>query len=526
MLQFEQKFTVPSGYLEQFYEAERTFLHHRVFCPLQKKLVYVTELEHGMKEQDMPYLGSNVSPEIAIGVACGELDPTTKKPIRMNTATSSRSMPDLHRRPTFASANDLKPSKSIDNFFKPKRQPLAELDPNSLTPSPSQQRLLNLHRNTSWEARPVSSAPQLRRSTSGLLIPGREALSNRHSERSSFLERAAALSKFQPSKRTRLCSDIDVSPSEKESQSPFFAGRPEPSPCIRKKGKTKKARRSDDSVGDIFQELEESGAIPTDTSIVPISQPSSSERSTSDGFAFAETRETGACETPVRQRINLSQSTMSQTVSVVSVGVKDDPEDFQDLVEIHVKQLNSLRSTFAYQSPERQAIALQQLSPPSESRETKAQGEPQMEKQSTRENKGKLSEAATRPQQSVRGLPLQKTFGKQTSSQQAAALKSLGQSQSSAQKVNLGLAALNSALRIQPQHRPLTPLEQLGKRALTKSTLPAPPTSQVADVPPKGSEDLLVPASEDEGSDLSEVDGAMPARKIIDLNRFAFTAGA
>jgi exonuclease 1 len=533
MLQFEQKFTVPSGYLEQFYEAERTFLHHRVFCPLQKKLVFVTELESGMKEEDMPYLGNNVSPETAIGVACGELDPMTKKPIRVNAATSSRSMPDLHRRQTIASANDLKPSKSIGNFFKPKRQPLAELDPNSLTPSPSQQRLLNLHGNTSWEARPFSSAPQLRRSNSGLSVPAREAaFPDRQNERSSFLERAATLSKFQPSKRTRLCSDIDVSPSGKDTQSPFFAAASEPSPSIRKRNKTKKARRSDieifsdDSIDDIFHDLQESEANAAAISIVPGTQTHNSESRDNQGLALAQTSITGVCDTPIRQTINIPQSTISQSTPVISISAKDDPEDFQDLVEIHVKQLNNLRNTFAYQSPERQAAALQQLSPSSDLPKSVSQEEPIIGDQATEENTVRPFQETTRPQRSLSGQPLQKTFGKQSSSQQAAALNSLGQSQSSTQKVNLGLVAQNSAFHLGTQQRPLTPLEQLGKRALKKPTILTPPTSQVAAGTAKGSEDLLVPNSEDDASELSEVDEAMPARKVIDLNRFAFTAGA
>ena len=533
MLQFEQKFTVPSSYLEQFHEAERTFLHHRVFCPLQKKLVFVTELENGMKEEDMPYLGKNVSPETAIGVACGDLDPMTKKQIQVNAPNSSRSMPNLHRRQTLASAHDLKPNKSIDNFFKPKRQPLAELDPNSLTPSPSQQRLLDLHRNTSWEARPVSSAPQLRRSSSGLQGRGHEeAFPDRQNERFSFLERAATLSRFQPVKRTRLCSDIDVSPSGNDSQSPFFAENSDPSPSIRRRGKTKKARRSDieifsdDSVADIFQDMQESESNVANISIVPVSPPNNSEVHTNEAFSVAENPVTEVCDTPIRQKIHVPRHETPKSTSVTSVSVNDDPEEFRDLVECHMKQLHSLRNTFAYQSPERQAAALQYLSPPSVALQPNMQDGPKVEKQSTAEGTLESNQESAKTRRSLDRPSLHKTFGKKSSYQQTVALKSLGQTQSSTQKVKLGLAALNSPVHHEPQQRSLTPLEQLGKRALKKSALQTAATGKRPEVASRGSEDLLVPNSEDEASELSEIDDGRIASEVLDFKRFAYTAGA
>lgn len=543
MLQFEQKFVVPPSYLERFYEAERTFLHHRVFCPLEKKLVFFTEPGDGLKEEEMPYLGKDVDSTIAIGVACGDLDPMTKKQILMNTASMTRSMPDLHRRQTIASATDLKPSKSIDNFFRPKRQPLAELDPNSLTPSPSQQRLLNLHRNASWEARPVSSAPQLRRSNS--VLPGPSQV---HSiEQSSFLQRAATLSTFQPTKRTRLCSDVDVSPSGKDGRSPFFAAEPEPSPSIRKRGKTKKARLSDieifsdDSIAEIFQDMPDD-SLP---SARPNQADSQGREPTNDKVVVA-TPVTKFRDSPIRQKIEIPQLSVLQTTSVISVSASDDAEEFQDLVEIHVKQLNNLRNTFAYQSPEKQTTLLRRLSPPNNVSQGIKQGESRAEKPSTRNRLLDASQPIPRPKQSQPKASLHKTFGTQTSHQQAAALKSLGQSQSSAHKVKLGLAALDSIGAVESQQRPLTPLQQLGQRALHRSSNPSftgsdPSTVSlpVPDAAPEevgvaiekavevnfvGSEDLLVPNSEYEGSELSEVDGVESVRRNGDFSRFAFTA--
>lgn len=585
MLQFEQKFIVPKGYLEKFYEAERTFLHHRVFCPLERKLVLFTQLEHNMREEDMPYLGEYVDPEIAIGVACGDLDPMTKKRIPINVATASRSMPDLHRRQTIASASDLKPSKSIDNFFKPKRQPLAELDPNSLTPSPSQQRLLNQHRNASWEARPVSSAPQLRRTTS--VLPGSgptQAAQTQSSQRTSFLERAATLSTFQPSKRTRLCSDVDVSPSGRDVRSPFFTSKPEQSPLLRKKGQTKKARRSDmeifsdDSVADIFQDMQQLERSSLGRPVVSINQPERQERQPSEGSPTITASIKPICDTPARATIKVPQSPLSQTKSIVHITASDDAEEFHDLLDVHVKQFNNLQSTFAYQplakqkaalqwlspskdvpqqlsnlqSPlgcqprEKQVAALQRLSPPHAAAQSAHQGQVVGERQLSEEGTVRHSNEATKHTRNESSLD--KTFGRQSPVQQATALKSLGQTQTPAEKVKLGLEALDSAAPSGTQQRPLTPPQQLSQRALHKrpsrvsnsdalvlvpnaiagditAGLP-PPRSEVLQSNVQGSEDLLVPNSEDEASELSGIDEVKAVRTNLDLTRFAFTANA
>jgi exonuclease 1 len=532
MLQFEQKFTVPTSYLEHFYEAERTFLHHRVFCPQERKLVLFTELEEGMKVEDMPFLGKDVIPTIAIGVACGDLDPMTKERILVSVATSTRSMPDLYRRQSLAFASELKSSKSIDNFFKPKRQPLAELDPNSLTPSPSQQRLLSLHRN----------------STS--FVPGRGQEQSR--ERSSFLERAGTLSTFQPSKRTRLCSDVDVCPSGKDGRSPFFSTKPESSPSIRKGGKIKKARLSDieifsdDSVADIFQDMEEFEANPVDVSISPVDQP--------DRSVTKSNRKPNATANPVkkvhgspnRQTVRVPHSTTPLTTSTISVSANNDPEIFQALLESHVEQLNSLRNTFACQSPENQTAALQGLNPPNDiSRPTK-EVEINAQKPPTKGVIPRQNHGLARPDESQNTASLNKTFGTQSPYQQAAALRSLGKTQSSAQKMKLGLSALESAARLDVKQRPLTPLQQLGQRALHKSRTPnstsggqspvlrstpgsaraetKPPINEVLEANAQGSEDLLVPNSEDEASELSEIDGVKPVRQNLDLATFVFNA--
>jgi exonuclease 1 len=572
MLQFEQKFIVPNGYLEQFYEAERTFLHHRVFCPSEKKLILFTDLEDGMKEEGMLYLGADVIPATAIGVACGDLDPMTKQHIRLSVARYSRSAPELYRRQTLASADDLKPSKSLDNFFKPKRQPLAELDPNSLTPSPSQQRLLQLHRDASWEARPVFSAPQLRRTTSALPSLDQQGLPRQSAERLSFLERAATRSTFQPPKRIRLCSDVEISPSGRDGQSRFFANEPEPSPSMRKTGKTKKARRSDieifsdDSVADIFQDMHESSAGSTQN--MPEAHPSTLARTPSPKSPHAGatpvTAEFRVPDSACRTRSGNMEANISANEadevsptmlsprkppkpSVVVVSADDNSEHFEDALESHVQQLNSLRNTFAYQPTDRQSAALKGLSPPVQKVDKANVGTTSFIVQPSQGRSAVHLTAATKPKQSQDRPSLSRTFSSQSSSQQIVALKSLGQKQSPLQKVELGFAALEpSSSRTGGRRTLSTPLQRLGQRALSSTSelhntvsiapvtvFPADPGTTAEYETAKdgatttkvqGSEDLLVPNSEDESSEVSEVENIPVKKPWQDLTRFLFPA--
>src|SRR2546421_2775615 len=149
----------------------------------------------------------------------------------------------------------------MESFFKRKRQPLAGLDPNSLTPSPSQQRLLAANVNASWEAQTRSSASQLQRSTSSIShAKGHPRDQPQNTDRVTFLARASAMSTYQPPKRQRLCSDIEEPlATGGVNKSRFFdSNTEEPSPSVRKKGTSKKAKNSefgifsDDSVDDIF----------------------------------------------------------------------------------------------------------------------------------------------------------------------------------------------------------------------------------------------------------------------------------
>ena len=162
MLSFDGQYHVPPGYLEAFYKAELTFLHQRVFCPLKKKIVMMTDLQADAQPEDFSCIGGEVEQNIAIGVAKGDLDPMTKTPIRVKETvkTTPRNPWANPRRNTVDACPDTKAVKPINSFFKPKRTPLAELDPNSFTPSPTQERLLRQANGLTWESSPAPAGPR------------------------------------------------------------------------------------------------------------------------------------------------------------------------------------------------------------------------------------------------------------------------------------------------------------------------------------------------------------------------------
>ncbi|KAJ6111834.1 hypothetical protein N7523_007895 [Penicillium sp. IBT 18751x] len=263
MAQFDGNFQVPADYLANFKQAELTFLYQRVFCPNAKKLVTLTVPEEGINLDELPFIGGDVEAEIAAGVACGDLDPMTKEPIVLRPVVAGKLPMGISRRQTLGS--ELKPSKSINSFFTPKRTPLAELDPNSLTPSPSQQRLLERNANNSWQANSAPLRSNTVRSTP-LRALSDQGLSPmiRSVERNSFLAKAARASTLQPTKRQRLCSETedDQLPARPDNRSRFFASHTEQaSPSGLKHSRSKKQRKStldvfsDEIAEDIFSSI-------------------------------------------------------------------------------------------------------------------------------------------------------------------------------------------------------------------------------------------------------------------------------
>lgn len=61
MIQFvrlDGQLTVPRNYLDEFKRAEHTFLHQRVFDPVERRLVHFSPLPPGKTALDMPFVGA------------------------------------------------------------------------------------------------------------------------------------------------------------------------------------------------------------------------------------------------------------------------------------------------------------------------------------------------------------------------------------------------------------------------------------------------------------------------------------
>ncbi|KAH8595245.1 hypothetical protein B0O99DRAFT_594822 [Bisporella sp. PMI_857] len=252
MLQFDGKYRVPTSYLSDFYQAEFTFLHQRVYCPLQHKLVLHTDPEQPINLDEMPYIGADVEPEIARGVATGDLNPMTKNPIRFivrgnNTSPATpmtTSNPRL-RGSARAGVSDTKKPKTMDNFFK--RRPLAELDINCFTPSPSQQNVLERNSGSHWEASPAR--PYIDRSITEPEIPRSAPPPSLNTSRP--LIRESTASEPRPPKRARLCGEPELvtSPNSGQkfelSRSRFFGAGAEPSPSAGKASRSRRNKKTD-----------------------------------------------------------------------------------------------------------------------------------------------------------------------------------------------------------------------------------------------------------------------------------------
>ncbi|RKF55928.1 Exonuclease 1 [Golovinomyces cichoracearum] len=223
MLQFDAKFCVPLGYLESFHKAELTFLYQRVYCPRKKALVLHTEPPKSLDIENMPFIGAFVEPIIAQGVAKGDLHPMTKLPIVVARDNISPSLTRICQN-SHSNQQSTKISRGlpITKYFD-KRTPLAELDPNSFTPSPRQQQTLETNPRL-WMSSPINQ-PHLHRNSvrrTRLSLP-----SGKNSE-ACQIETALIPSEFRSPKRVRLCSGID---QESDSEplalhsSPFFSSQ-------------------------------------------------------------------------------------------------------------------------------------------------------------------------------------------------------------------------------------------------------------------------------------------------------------
>ncbi|KAL1891172.1 Rad2 nuclease [Sporothrix stenoceras] len=143
MLQFDGKYKVSENYMAAFRQAELTFLHQRVFCPVKQELVLLSEPTNGIDVEEMRFIGHKIDHDIARGVAVGSLNPMTKEPIvlplspgkkrRASSVTGPNTSPFT---PAFSNTTNPEPfGKPINEYFAKRREsaqriPLGAMDPN------------------------------------------------------------------------------------------------------------------------------------------------------------------------------------------------------------------------------------------------------------------------------------------------------------------------------------------------------------------------------------------------------------
>lgn len=342
--QFDGKLKVPTGFMASFEQAENTFLYQWVYCPTAEKLVNLTPLGDGIDLAEMPYIGEEVPAHVAKGVAVGDLVPRTKLPISVEKKFRPPTKPLAPSRTVSAPAQtpNAKGNKPIESFFKPKRTPLAELDPNSFTPSPSQQRLMEQQRsNTSWAAVPAplsrlqqpSSAPR-----TAPQPPRRTRTDPQSSQRSVP----------NPAKRQRLCSEAGFDTSligdESVIRSSFFTSpMPEPSPSLRP---TKQSRRasgqdfelySDDSIQDVLAE------------VADLEEAASQSQKKMTIFSESQSTVTTESQSSIFSRGSTAQS--QDTVGTLTPSSSHCGQEEESIFSTAVSsQMNELRSKFMYKS--------------------------------------------------------------------------------------------------------------------------------------------------------------------------------
>ncbi|KAM0794474.1 PIN domain-like protein [Usnea florida] len=492
ILSFDGQYHVPPGYLEAFHKAELTFLHQRVFCPLKNEVVTMTDLQANIRPEDISFIGGEMDREIAIGVAKGVLDPMTKQPIRVRqpVKTTPKTPWGNPRRNT---ADTTKAVKSIDTFFKPKRTPLAELDPNSFTPSPTQERLLRQASGVTWESSSTLARPPPLRASASMPSSGPRCIA----ETGTSLD--AALTMTTPFKRRRLCDDSDdglncenVVTSESGRSRYFASNISDPSLSTEKRRKNRKEKNtditvwSDDSVEDVMAELPDIDhcAEPSKKGRMEVfrdNMPEKLDGNRSSRTLKEDSQSSVASRGTSASELSSSTSMTSSNSSVPSVAATLDQ---------HVTaELKALAQKYTYQA-EVQPMTLQQT-----------------EMQRTKEVRTGVSASQMISKSTMcaqRNLTPLERLG----------LGALNRSRSCSGLFDTTVKGPGKDEK-SPSHRGLTPAKEpvLGI-SLDHSTGPDATLT-------KGSEDAIIPDSEDDPSSASEGEGT--AKPKPDFGCFAFT---
>lgn len=288
MLQFDGKYRVPADYLTLFHQAEQTFLHQWVFCPKANELVHFTDPGPDIQPSQLPFIGPFLEPEIARGVAVGDLNPVTKQTIvigktrspRKRTASVAAYSAPAARAPR-QPAN--KPGPGDSDLKRNGRIPLGEMEPNcfevdtrrlsDMTDNGNQSIVWPLPRPyidgtgpiSSSDSRPYinqpgSSSRALRRRTEPVAnLLSRSGRSLAEPRRQTIgpvldplnnLDSAGTSHPVRPPKKARLCDDASTGQSPSKKQSKFFSPK-------NPKGKQRRDGylMSDDSVEEALRDL-------------------------------------------------------------------------------------------------------------------------------------------------------------------------------------------------------------------------------------------------------------------------------
>ncbi|KAI4147676.1 MAG: hypothetical protein LQ340_005440 [Diploschistes diacapsis] len=497
MLSFDGTYRIPPGYLENFRRAELTFLHQRVYCPTRRQVVYLTPLD-GPRPDDFDFVGKDIEATIAVRVAVGDLNPITKEQIIYYPTLCPAASPSpwaLTKQKNTITPSDLKPRKPIGDFFKPKRVPLAELDPNSFTPSPSQQRVL--HQQTgSVVSTPVVETP------ASLSFSARNN-TDHVSTGSANITSVRSFSAQHPPKRQRLCAEEESDGSNNHSpnakQSRFFGSTPlEPSPSLNPRSRRTRTTKinlwSDDSIENAMAELSE-----TPHNI--------HEPPTKVAVLYESSNETGSTvtqETPSFQSETSTVATLVTDTSSVSkletppssIACTEAENDCSSQVELF-SQKSKKKLTSSFQTLAKRyslSSTLEQHCP------SKAQSLPNLI----------ATNSLTRPvQRTVSRIPCPSTPHHNSISH-------------TMPNKTVSYPQLFPTSKTDSPLNPISHNSQSSQEVVLQS-----PDALVRQSPlPQGSEDCLVPCSEveSEGEDTVEVEEDDIASRRLNLGRFAFVA--
>lgn len=113
---------IPPDFDNVIEQARLTFLHQRVYCPDQQRLVMLHEPENRVSFPGFEiFIGPAISQDLCQQIALGEVDPITKQKFSLlaSSPMATRSMSAPARTPLIPTPTNVPPTKSIQSYFTP-----------------------------------------------------------------------------------------------------------------------------------------------------------------------------------------------------------------------------------------------------------------------------------------------------------------------------------------------------------------------------------------------------------------------